>query len=1369
MDFYRIRVNTKKEPVKIFPEFIIKPSKDIMIKGGKFYAIWDEELGMWNQNEYRVQELIDAELRKKLEEVQAKHDDVEVLYLENGNSNMWAAYRKFVENIPDNFHLLDSKLTFQNTKAKKTDYISKRLPYSLEPGQHDAFDEFMGTLYSDEEREKLLWAIGSIVAGDSVKIQKFIALYGDPGAGKGTFIDIISMLFEGYTVALDVEALTSRGDNFSTDVFRNNPLVAIQQDTDLSHIDKNTTFNSIVSHEVISMKQKYKDSINAKANCFIFVGSNEPVKITNGKSGLLRRLIDVTPSGRTIPARRYHTLKKQVAFELGAIAEYCLRFYEERGPGYYDAYRPVQMQFKTDPFFNFVDYYRLDFMKEAGVTLKVAYMMYKEYIKEGGGTQMQMYKFKEELKNYFRNFEDMVRIDGKQVRSWYSGFRTEKFGKSKLGEAVELVKEKVVGLVLDKTESLLDQFLADCPAQYAGKDDKPLYKWVNVKTKLRDLDTKRVHYICHMPLNLIVIDFDLKNEQGEKDRQMNLEAAAKWPKTYAEFSKGGAGIHLHYIYTGDVKQLSNSYADGIEVKVYTGDAPLRRRLSFCNDIPVAVISGGLPLKEGKKVLNEERLRSEKSLRDMIERNLRKEIHGDTTSSVNFIRKILDDAYDSGMSFDVSDMQPKVLKFAMKSTNQKDTCVKNVGLMKWQSKDREEQASMLETAAEVRDWQNAPIVFFDCEVFPNLLIVCWKKQGKENKVVTMINPKPVDIEELCKFRLIGFNCRKYDNHILYACMLGKSNAEIYKISHGIVNGSKDCFFGDAYDLSYTDIYDFCATKQSLKKWEIALGIHHQELGLPWDEPVPEELWNKVADYCCNDVLATEVTFDVNQADWTARQILADIAGLSVNTTTNQLTTRIIFGSERNPQSTFNYRFMGDESDVKDYLMPWEYDIGYAKFDSQGRPVFPGYKYEKGVSTYREETVGEGGYVYSEPGIYRNVALLDIASMHPSSIVAENLFGPYTARFKELLDIRVAIKHKEFEKAREMLDGKLAPYLDDEKQAKQLSKALKIAINSVYGLTSASFENPFHDPRNDDNIVAKRGALFMINLKHEVQNRGFTVAHIKTDSIKIPNATPEIIQFVMEYGGLYGYTFEHEATYGRMCLIDKAQYIAEFALPEVCKDLYDYIPEENLKNPEDLTKEPGRWFATGDCFRTPYVFKKLFSKEPIEFDDLCETKSVTTALYLDMNEDKPQLSAEDAQMLSKIEKAYRGTEEDLEKFCKRQKMTADEVAQLYEKLGNMEAASHNYIFVGKAGLFCPMNEGVGAGWLKREKDGKFYNATSATGYRWMEAETVQSLHLEYAINRLYFDQMCLTVIKNMEEAANKVGSSYTQFMEEEKNYV
>lgn len=1362
MDFFKVRHRKVKGIIEIYPEFVVKPSKDLMVRGKNFYAIWDDVAGMWNQNEYRVQEIVDEEIRQAADKFYETAEPVAPLYLENFSSKMWTSFCNYISSSPDNYHQLDSKLTFANTEAKKTDYISRRLPYALEKGDHSAFDEMLGTLYSETELEKLLWAIGSIVSGDSVKIQKFIALYGDPGAGKGTFIDIINMLFEGYTVALDVEALTSRGDAFATDVFRNNPLVGFQQDTDLSRIDKNTTFNSIISHEIISMKQKYKDSFNARANCFIFVGSNEPVKITNGKSGLLRRLIDVTPSGRKIPSRRYHTLKNRIKFELGAIAEYCLRFYMDRGPDFYDDYRPINMQFKTDPFFNFVDYNRFEFQKEDGVSLKAAYTMYKEYIKEGGGIQLQMYKFKEELKNYFANFEDVARIDGKQIRSWYSGFLVEKFtGAKKKPEAQpELAKrsEQTDKLVLDKTESLLDILLNDCPAQYANEEDKPKYKWVNVKTKLRDIDTRKVHYI-RIPQNHIVIDFDLKDADGNKIAALNLAAAAKWPPTYAEFSKGGAGVHLHYIYTGDVADLSNSYADGIEIKVFTGNASLRRRLSYCNDIPVSVISGGLPRKEGRRLLNEERLKSEKSLRYLIERNLRKEIHPGTKPSIDFIDKILSDAYESGLKYDVSDMQQKVLAFAMHSTNQAPYCIKKVGSMKWKS---EEPAESAET------YEKDIIVFFDCEVFPNLLVVCWKIAGPDNKVVSMINPSPADIEQLLKYKLIGFNCRRYDNHILYARLIGKTNEEIYKISTGMINDHrKSAFFGEAYTLSYTDILDFCSTKQSLKKWEIELGIHHQELGMPWDQPVPEDQWIKVADYCKNDVIATEAVFDANQADWTARQILADIAGMTVNDTTNSLTTRIIFGKEREPQSVFNYRNMGDETvETGSFIIPD--DFGYpefTRFDKEGRPIFPGYLYEKGVSTYRGEEVGEGGYVYSEPGVYHNVALLDIASMHPSSIVAENLFGPYTDRFKALLDIRVAIKHKEFEKARAMLDEKLASYLQDEKQAKQLSKALKIAINSVYGLTSAKFDNPFHDPRNIDNIVAKRGALFMINLKHEVQNRGFRVAHIKTDSIKIPDATPEIINFVMDYGRLYGYTFEHEAVFEKLCLVDKAQYVAMFATPELCNDIFGYVPEENAENTEKLTEHPGRWTVTGDCFRTLYTFKTLFSHESIEFKDLCETKTVTTALYLDMNEDLPQLSKDEEKLLDRMDKVQHSDDpEDLNKFCEKQKMTPEEFGSLYAELCKKDHDSHNYIFIGRAGSFCPMQDGVGAGWLMREKDGAYYSATGAKDYRWLEAEVVKTLGLEYAINHEYFRKQVRDVVKNMEDAAQKTNSSFALFMEE-----
>ena len=295
---------------------------------------------------------------------------------------------------------------------------------------------------------------------------------------------------------------------------------------------------------------------------------------------------------------------------------------------------------------------------------------------------------------------------------------------------------------------------------------------------------------------------------------------------------------------------------------------------------------------------------------------------------------------------------------------------------------------------------AALVFYDVEVFPNLFLVNWKVQGEGKPVVRMINPTPADIQELLKFNLVGFNCRRYDNHMLYACLIGYTNEQLYNLSQKIINSKKQdnkgCFFGEAWNISYTDVYDFAATKQSLKKWEIELGIHHQELGLPWDQPVPEERWTEVAEYCDNDVIATEAVFNHLKGDFTARRILADLAGMTVNDTTNTLTGRIIFGLNRKPQSAFHYRNLAEpvfelDEETRAFLTEAAPEM-MAKPHGPAQsllPYFPGYKYEYGKSTYKGIEVGEGGYVYAEPGMYWNVALLDVTSMHPHSAMMETL--------------------------------------------------------------------------------------------------------------------------------------------------------------------------------------------------------------------------------------------------------------------------------------------------------------------------------------------------------------------------------------------
>lgn len=1322
IDFLMISTrSTKRGVIEIYPKFIIKKSSDLMIRGGDFYAIWLEDRGLWSTDEQDALQLIDLELDRYAEENRKNFDSsVKVLHMWDSESGMIDSWHKYCQKqMRDSFHMLDEKLIFSNTPTNKKDYASKKLKYPLEEGTINAYDKLMSTLYSETEREKIEWAIGSIVCGDSKKLQKFMVLYGAAGTGKSTVLNIIQQLFDGYYSVFDAKALGSSSNSFALEAFKSNPLVAIQHDGDLSRIEDNTRLNSLVSHELMTVNEKFKSTYANRFKCFLFMGTNKPVKITDAKSGLIRRLIDVSPSGDKLSPKEYKTVMKQIEFELGAIAYHCQNVYLAN-PGMYDDYIPVAMLGASNDFYNFIiDSYHV-FKKEDGTTLKASWEMYKTYCDEAKVPfPFSQRIFKEELKNYFRDYKERFNLDdGTRVRSYYIGFRTEKFEEQTISEKEE-PEQKLIEFKAQP--SVFDKECADCPAQYATSSEIPTSKWEKVKTKLSSIDTSKLHYV-KVPENHIVIDFDIPDKDGNKSFELNLKEASKWPPTYAELSKSGQGIHLHYIYAEDPAKLSRIYDDHIEVKVFNGKSSLRRKLTKCNNLPIATINSGLPLKGEKQVINFEGVKSEKGLRTQIKRNLNKEYHPATKPSIDFIYKILEDAYASDLHYDVTDMRNAVLAFAASSTHQADYCIKLVNKMQFKSADQ--------SSGTKND--DAKLVFYDVEVFPNLFLVNWKIEGEGKPVVRMINPTSAEIEELMRFRLVGFNCRRYDNHILYARLMGYTNEQLFSLSNRIINGSANCFFGEAYNVSYTDVYDFCSKKQSLKKWEIELGIHHQELGLPWDQPVPEEMWTKVAEYCDNDVIATEAVFNARKADFTARQILADVAGMTVNDTTNSLTTKIIFGNNRKPQDQFNYRFMGE---VTPDCEPWTItedmvlydrlgDENFTLFNKDGKPVFPGYTFEGGKSIYRGEEVGEGGYVYAEPGMYSNIALLDIASMHPSSIVAEELFGPeYTKRFNEILQARIAIKHKEFDKAKKMLNGALAKYLTDEAAAADLAQALKIAINSVYGLTSASFDHPFRDNRNKDNIVAKRGALFMVNLKHEVQRRGFTVAHIKTDSIKIPDATPEIIQFVMDYGKQYGYNFEHEATYDRMCLVNDAVYIAKY------KD----------------GKHAGEWTATGTQFQVPYVFKKLFSKEPIEFEDMCETKSVTSALYLDMNEGLPDVSE---------------LEKELERIVKRAKefgVTMDlsgnsgdaELDPLVKEI----AKGHNYHFIGKVGQFCPIKPGCGGGILLRETENKktgekgYAAATGSKGFRWLESEMVRELGKENDIDRTYYNNLVDEAVKSL----------------------
>lgn len=1292
LDFFQIALREKKGGVlEAFPDFVVGRSQDLMVRAKAFYAIWDEELGLWSTDEYDVQRIVDDKLKAFGD---ANKHLGGIKYMRSFGSNQQSTFRKFMTQIGDNAHQLDETLTFKTQEVGKKDYVSKRLPYDLAPGDISAWNKLVGTLYKPEERAKIEWAIGSIISGDSKKNQKFIVLYGPPGAGKGTIIDNVVKLFEGYVTTFDAKALGTNGNQFAAAAFAGYPLVAIQHDGDLSRIEDNTLLNSIVSHEILKVNEKYKPAYDSRIAAFLFMGTNKPVKITDAQSGLIRRLIDVHPSGVRLAPREYHALQARIEFELGAIAHHCLQVYTEMGKNYYSNYRPLEMMYKTNAFFNFIETYYEIFEKQDGVSAQQAWKLYKEYREEADlKTPMTNYAFKSELGNYFDEFHERITIDGVLVRSFYKGFKGQPF-KTPVDDDSNKFR-----LIMDKTSSLLDLEFADCPAQYSTTSGTPKLKWENVTTSLAELDTTKEHYVQGFPEQHIVVDFDLRDENGEKSLERSLEAAASWPPTYAELSKSGNGVHLHYNYIGDVGQLEREFLPKIEIKVYSGYSALRRRLSLCNDVQIATISTGLPLKEKKRVLDPGILQNEKTIRKQIAANLRKEYLPGTKSSIDFIKHILDQAYEEGVEFDVSDLKQKVTIFANNSTNRSLECLRIVQDMRWTSKDDVPEKSVKN--------EEKRLVFIDVEVYPNLFVVCWKFEEDEpsaDSVVRMINPKAHEVEALFRFKLVGFFVRNYDNHILWAAALGYTTAQLYQLSKRLVDGSVGAKFGEAYKLSWTDIWDYSSEKMGLKKWQIKLGLPHKEMDLPWDKPVPDDRILDVVEYCVNDVVSTENVHKHRAGDYKARLILADLSGLTPNDTTQKHTAAIVFGKDfnrKNPQNSFVYTRLEKE--------------------------FPGYVFEAGKSTYRGETVGEGGYVYAEPGLYRNIALLDVASMHPTSIGVLNLFGEYTPNFMALVEAQLAIKHGDYAATKNLLAGKLVPYIEEiehlaqtdsaaaKKAAADLRWGLKIAINIVYGLTSARFDNPFKHNKNVDNIVAKRGALFMIDLKYFIQEElKRQVVHIKTDSVKVPDATPDDIQRIQEFGAKYGYTFEHEATYEKFGLVNAAVYVARKDQCEITGKSFD----------EDLRNKKLCWSATGAQFQQPYVFKRLFGYgNDIDFNDLCETKHVQQGgLHLDFG------FHEGVNHKGHVSEALL----TMKALKKEKTANEEEVAKVYND------AIAKLIFIGKTGRFTPVVEGYGGGQLYRVMDGKHYAVQGTKGYLWVESEIGATLPPE-AIDYGYFENL------------------------------
>ena len=97
MDFYSIKERSIRNGIiEVYPDFAVVRSKDLMVRGRSFYAIWDEGEGLWSTDEYDVQRLVDHELTEYAENLKGTTDAIiRVKYLRQYSSQIFLTLSEF--------------------------------------------------------------------------------------------------------------------------------------------------------------------------------------------------------------------------------------------------------------------------------------------------------------------------------------------------------------------------------------------------------------------------------------------------------------------------------------------------------------------------------------------------------------------------------------------------------------------------------------------------------------------------------------------------------------------------------------------------------------------------------------------------------------------------------------------------------------------------------------------------------------------------------------------------------------------------------------------------------------------------------------------------------------------------------------------------------------------------------------------------------------------------------------------------------------------------------------------------------------------------------------------------------------------------
>ena len=505
--------------------------------------------------------------------------------------------------------------------------------------------------------------------------------------------------------------------------------------------------------------------------------------------------------------------------------------------------------------------------------------------------------------------------------------------------------------------------------------------------------------------------------------------------------------------------------------------------------------------------------------------------------------------------------------------------------------------------------------FDTEVLPNRTLFC-AKNIDTGEWVDIWRHEPGSVEKLTRFvqqpdtTLVGFNSKYFDNIIVAAFCLGRSEMEIKRIGDDVITnrvqpwaamnkfGLRDVILDDI------DLIEVAPSFVGLKAYGARMHMPKlQDMPIAHDEMITPEQEPMLLEYCHNDVETTEELLNQLEKELLLRVEMSRRYGVDMRSKSDSqmaeqayITSMKLRRKDNEVPKTITYtppdfiKFMdANLQGLLDRVAKHTFNMN----QSTGHVILPeflgGQTVKFGSGEYQ---LGVGGIhsVHDKQVCYIAgddvICDIDAASFYPSIIlecgfVPAGLGEPFVAEYRKIYERR--------------LDAKRSG-------DKTTDATLKISLNGTFGKLASKY-SVLYSP---DLMLAVTltGQFTLLMLIEWLEHAGATTLSANTDGIAIRHSRQdeELVQKVVQkFSEVSRFVFEF-TPYRVLAMKDVNNYIA--VKPDRSLKVKGiYAPLSLKKNPtaQVCADAVGEWLANG----TP--FSETISKAP--FVDFISARNVT----------------------------------------------------------------------------------------------------------------------------------------------------------------